>query len=373
MRDLLEQLLEEQRETNRLLRAVLESRASMSALPLQLNGGTKTVAEVIDLYCQEQQARGAWTDKTEFELLGSYSTLKLLCGGAPLADFTRERATSVMMSLSSLPANAAKKPQYRDKSIPELLSMDIPAADRLNPRTVNKVMSRLSTALKWAVRAGHVASNAAEGLQISLKKVKANQDRDVYSQEELEAIYKKTLPWKHTKDFHRFWVPMIGMYSGLRVDEICQLYYEDVHQVDGVWVFDVNAEEDKKTKTESSKRIVPVHSKLLEMGLLLIVSPTSERVFPQLPKRRDGYSQDFSRWWGTWARKNITEEPRKVFHSLRHAVANRLKQAGVQETVISEVLGHTQQSLAMGRYGKDYDVPMLKDAIENLDFLSQIS
>lgn len=43
-----------------------------------------------------------------------------------------------------------------------------------------------------------------------------------------------------------------------------------------------------------------------------------------------------------------------MFHSFRHSLADRLKQAGVQDTLISEILGHTVESVTMGRYGKRY-------------------
>ena len=62
---------------------------------------------------------------------------------------------------------------------------------------------------------------------------------------------------------------ILGMYSGLRLSEKCQLNVEDVKKVYGVLCFDVNDEKDKM-KTKSSPRIVPVHPVLIKLGFCKI-------------------------------------------------------------------------------------------------------
>jgi hypothetical protein len=77
-------------------------------------------------------------------------------------------------------------------------------------------------------------------------------------------------------DVHKFWLPVIGLYSGARVNEICQLNpFTDIGQGEGdAWYFhiteDTEADKDvrKSTKTEAAKRIIPIHSKLVELGFL---------------------------------------------------------------------------------------------------------
>jgi integrase len=53
---------------------------------------------------------------------------------------------------------------------------------------------------------------------------------------------------------------------------------------------------------------------------------------------------------------------------MRHTVADTLKQAGVPEVVISEILGHTHSSITSGRYGKRYQPKVLLDALMKLDY-----
>jgi len=66
------------------------------------------------------------------------------------------------------------------------------------------------------------------------------------------------------------------------------------------------------------------------------------------------YSNGFGNWYRRFNRQYVTDDPKKVFHSMCHTVADTLKQAGVPEVVISEILGHTHSSITSGRYGKRY-------------------
>jgi integrase len=80
----------------------------------------------------------------------------------------------------------------------------------------------------------------------------------------------------NSKMEHRFWLPMIGLFSGGRVNEICQLNPQhDVVQDEnsGIWFFNLTNEESgagvkKSHKNDGSKRRVPIHSKLIECGFL---------------------------------------------------------------------------------------------------------
>ncbi|WP_040578325.1 DUF6538 domain-containing protein [Methylomicrobium album] len=94
-------------------------------------------------------------------------------------------------------------------------------------------------------------------------------------------------------DVHKFWLPVIGLYSGARVNEICQLnpFTDIVHGEGDVWYFhiteDTEADEDvrKSTKTEAAKRVIPIHSKLIDLGFLDYVESLKKarykRLFPQ--------------------------------------------------------------------------------------------
>lgn len=99
------------------------------------------------------------------------------------------------------------------------------------------------------------------------------------------------------KDWKR-WIILIGRYSGMRQNEICQLYHNDVMKVDGVWCFRVdNLNPNQTLKTDSSRRFVPIHSQLLTLGLLDFIKDRKGHLFPELTLHLGSYGHYFSRWF----------------------------------------------------------------------------
>ena len=166
-------------------------------------------------------------------------------------------------------------------------------------------------------------------------------------------------PDVHTGSYS-FWTPVIALFTGARLNEICQLYVDDIRQEEDVWTFDFNENaSDKHLKTKAGKRLVPLHpvlvndlklpeyaQKLREQG--------RERLFPELALRREGYGTTVSKWFARYKKRCGVEgtEKKKDFHSFRHLFANELKQIGVEPAILAELLGHEVPMISMSRYGK---------------------
>jgi integrase len=187
------------------------------------------------------------------------------------------------------------------------------------------------------------------------------------------------------KDAHgrsyQFWLPILALYTGCRLEELAQLYLDDIQQADGVWVIDINNQGDKKIKTPSSLRRIPVHP-FLQSGVNLIGYAEAlkrkgeERLFPELRRRRDGDGMTASKWFARYkTRCGIVENgAKKDFHSFRHTFVNTLKQALVEETMIAELVGHAVDSMTMGRYGKRYTPKiLLEHAVLKLNYPLDLS
>ncbi|HDS8033098.1 TPA: site-specific integrase [Klebsiella pneumoniae subsp. pneumoniae] len=139
-------------------------------------------------------------------------------------------------------------------------------------------------------------------------------------------------------------VTLIGMYSGMRLNEICSLRAANIQEIDGVLCFEVT-----EGKTRSAARIIPVHSLITPLVLSLREKPYNGFLFyrASMIDRADGkrstwHSQRFTRA----KRKALGEEgtERKVFHSLRHQVAQQLDRNQVPEDRIALLLGHERGS-----------------------------
>ncbi len=130
-------------------------------------------------------------------------------------------------------------------------------------------------------------------------------------------------------------------------------------------------------KNKASERLIPLHDKLIEFGFIDFVNKQWKtkvvRLFPDLYYNiNDGYARKAGRWFNEqYLRKKLKiTDPSKTYHSFRHTVADRLKQRGVAESFISELLGHsTGDSMSTGRYGKRYQPMVLMDeAVKRIKF-----
>jgi integrase len=240
----------------------------------------------------------------------------------------------------------------------------------MSVKSVNKHIARLGSLLKYCNDIGMIVNNPASGLKLS-EKQRADQERNVYAPEDIKKIV-CGLPMSVSCP-ERYWIPLIGLYSGLRLNEISQLYVEDVIMLDGCWCFNINADKNKRLKNAASARVIPVHPKLIELGLIQYCENIHKAGHPRLWMNLEwadisGYTNSICKWYQRFNRQHVTEDPKKVFHSMRHTVADTLKQKGVPEVVIAEVLGHTHTSITSGRYGKRYQPKILLDALMQLDY-----
>jgi len=333
-----------------------------------------TIPKLIQMYADERKKAGAWTQKTEQEYLTSLGLLSEILGDIPVSTIDVALARKFKETVMSLPPNIRKDGRYRDKSIEEIVAMKVKTT--MNPSTVNKTINRNSSMLNWAVRNGYMEKNPLLGMHIQSKK-RADEFRDVFSTEDLKKLFqsKAYVEDTHLHSFY-FWIPIIALFTGMRLDEICQLHLDDIRKEDGVYVFDVNDDGERKLKNLSSKRIVPIHDFLVDdLKIIQYVETLRKsgeiRLFPELKKRRDGYGQEVSKWFARYRKRCgiVPERGKKDFHSFRHTLADNLKQAIVETSLLMELLGHSGGSITLDRYGKRYNAKLLKDkVVDQLNF-----
>lgn len=225
--------------------------------------------------------------------------------------------------------------------------------------TRNRYIKKNSAFFKWiATRTDEDIRNPFEGMGV--KETTAPMDRrPAYTLNDLKRLH---IALHGVKDWKR-WIILIGRYSGMRQNEICQLYHNDMMKVDGVWCFRVdNLNPNQTLKTDSSRRFVPIHSQLLTLGLLDFFTDRKGHLFPELALHLGSYGHYFSRWFTRFRGKHGLPE----YHSLRHYAATTFKQNGFPEQFASQVLGHSNATITYNRYGKGIDISSLIALIETL-------
>lgn len=329
----------------------------------------KLLSGLVDDYVEGNESK--WTYKTKLEVIGCLRLVVDVIGDLEVKAIHKQTVHDFKGKLMKLPANMYKC--YPNKTIQEILML--PDIKPMSVNSVNKHIMRLNALLAYAVKEGILTVNCAQGMMLSDKR-RTDEQRKAYSVDELQSIVNNLL--REQTRLERYWIPMIAMYSGLRLDEICQLYTDDVQQLDGVWCFNINDSKDKKLKNDASKRVVPIHPVLISCGLIKYVESVQKEDIPRLWmnlswREADGYSNSFGNWYRRFNREYITQDSCKVFHSFRHTVTDTLKQAGELETVIAELVGHSNGgSETMGRYGKRYQPKVLLEALKKLDYEVEI-
>jgi len=334
--------------------------------------------DMIDSWFQENMRAKRWGVRTIPSYTNQVKLLVRFFGNVPVDSISSKMMGGYKSLLMKLPGGFFKTKRYERIPLSEVQNMETAEGDTLSVSTINGYLGTVSALFEYAVKNEHMSSNPAKGLKLP-KQTRPDEERDPFTVEDLQLIFSSE---RYTTDTHThpycFWLPVLGLYTGCRIEELCQLYVEDVKQTDGLWVLNINDDgNDKRLKNKPSKRLVPLHpvlTDLLNFPLYTkgVKSRGHVRVFPELKKYQHRYSHSASKWFGRFKDQiGITADQgqKKVFHSFRHNLTDHLKQQQVDPFLIDELTGHAIPGETMRRYGKKFSPQvLLKEAILKLDY-----
>ncbi|CAG2140339.1 Tyrosine recombinase XerC [Cupriavidus yeoncheonensis] len=319
-------------------------------------------------YMREQQARGSWTPKTAEALRATFELFVEAVGDRPLNTIDRATMTGFLELLRKLPPNRNKRKEYAGMSLAEIAALEHkPSA----PATINRVIERVSTLFKWCIPQEKygITRNPAEALTI---KDEQTIQRRPHTTQELVALFSsREFQRKRFKHSYTYWLMPMALLTGARLNELCQLSLNDIANIDGVQCISVlDEEEGQRTKNANARRVVPVHSTLIELGLLRHVerlrSAGESRLFPELKPGRDGFGTAASKWFGRYSDRCGVTNPETVFHSFRHWFITAMMNAGVSETVTGEIVGHETGRITSKVYYHGTALNLLQAAVEQV-------
>ncbi|WP_295167620.1 hypothetical protein [uncultured Brevundimonas sp.] len=181
----------------------------------------------------------------------------------------------------------------------------------LSPGSINGYMAKLRALMTFALNEGWIDRNPATGLTV-VDPVRDKDKRLPFSSKQLRLIFDAPVyrgcvddewhfatPGPNRPRRARFWIPLIALYSGMRLNEICQLDVADIRKVEGIDCFWITGETtlnpgDKRLKTASSERLIPIHPRLIAMGFMGFVSERAggKKLFHELPRSKAGSRPD---------------------------------------------------------------------------------
>jgi integrase len=316
-----------------------------------------------------------------------------IMGDISLGELDREVVKDYVTRMQSMPGNLyLMRRKYKISDTHKLIEKALADGQPVMSRdAIGRHIESLGSMLKWAKSERYLLDNPAENILAQSRPTVREQDRrDLFTEDELLRIF--SADWfkngagtpnqygRYTnfRPFH-YWLPLLALYVGGRINELCQLYLADIRvDKNGVAYIDFNLDApdkmmdeealaggDKSLKTVNAIRQVPIHPRLIELGLLKYVDALEaagyDRLFPELKHNKiKGYRAVASKWFNENYFGKVLGFPRdgkKTFHSLRHTFINAVDEFESNERTIAQLVGHVRGSTtAMTTYRKDADV-----------------
>lgn len=330
--------------------------------------------QAIDEYIAENRNAKSWGVTTHDKKLAHLSTLvEVLNGDRQTRSISDQDVLDVKRVIAALPKNRQKMPATRGLSILDAIAVE--RTTKIDAVTLNGYLSTFHSFFDWVVKNKYANENLFKGMKVGTAASKKQPQRKPFKPDALKAMHIE-LTHNHmgmVKSGSHKWATLIAMFTGARLNEICQLEIADVQQENGIWFFNMTDEGDnnKRLKTFASNRKVPIHSQLLEDGLLQyhkeMAQTKATRLFPDYSyEARGGYGRSLGRWFNdVFLVKQHIKTKELVFHSLRHTMITRLAQAGVQEPIYQCIVGHERNGVTQQVYNREgFTLPQVKEAIE---------
>nr|WP_112923095.1 site-specific integrase [Escherichia coli] len=340
---------------------------------------------------------------TDYSTIGdSTSILKNEQGDRP-AVFTQERQPEVTIAdqpaicsfselVSSLLAEKVqtlKSSSYKDLSsslntvsrfLPEDMDLmsrsewlavrDAMLASEVRPSTINKLLTKAKMCLDYGLMNGQLEGrNPIERMKLT-KDIDSR--RRAFTDEELERLlvrveseYQFTRHTAHTTSEARRWASLVSVVTGARSAEVCHLTKRDIVTLDnGLVCIDINEDGDgKSVKNKHSVRLVPLTDGACGLDLKSFLKwvdtqPADGPLFGMTPSA-------YSSWFNSRVLTEALPDAMDVsLHSLRHWLATRMKERGVNLVDAQGILGHSSQSITYDLYGKGHAVGRLAEVLK---------
>ena len=313
-----------------------------------------------------------------------------LHGNVPVREITSRQVREFRDALLVVPTRLSK--QERKLSLPALaaLGRGDPDRPRPNPNSVAKKLRMLQAPINDAAKEERLGPPEAwrdPFAGLTADDPEEDNGKDSFTSDEITALFQALRDDADTSGRQfgpaRHMIPLMMLWSGCRPAEVGQLRVKDVLQDGDRWFFSVNREDGRRVKTRSSIRHVPIHRRLVELGLIAHVEAVKEdrganaALFREAMTGADGRDPiaPFIQWMSRFLRGTvkITDE-RKSFYSLRHSFAASCRLAEIDEETREAIMGHMNDGRVSRRYGRSGNSALphaiLSRAIDKIEYNS---
>lgn len=330
-------------------------------------------SDLFDDFAEYKRGFKKITETTINQNRGYLETVFYLMKNPVLEDITYKHCLTVCKLISKVPLRW--KDRFNNASLLKLVNeVDEKGYETLSTASIRNHLMTFKEFLRFAKKRRYITE--AFEYDIDIPKKEKGKERESFSGSELVKIFNvRTYPNKDDiYHFHRYWIPLIALFTGMRLNEICQLFVGDIQKKKNIYYFNVTDEGEKQhLKNQNSKRKVPVHPKLIELGFIDFVNEQKKNkqqlLFNKLsysPKNK--YNKKMSAWFARYLEEiGITQES-KVFHSFRHLVKQSLRNYGVPKEFQNAICGWSGDDIGEKVYGGEVPIEILYKEICKLKY-----
>ena len=343
-----------------------------SASPVGVSAGALKLSAVVKHFMDKQDKQAPMFKKYQ----GATALLLEVLGDRPVVSLRQKEIDDFFSLLCRLPPRWKDKARQQQKTPVELAAMEWPEC--INTKTFEDgYMAALRPFFRDAARVfgddGWPRTLTTEGIKYTGDRKGGGNRQRAMRQDELKRLFEGPEFAAFASDpaqEHCYWLPLLGLYTGARVNEVCQINPQcDIREEGGIWFLDITdtSETDsrvrKSVKNKPSRRQVPIHSVLLGLGFLDYARRMKEQghalLFPQWPPTRGKASGKAEKWFGallkdTGLRDETPGKRLAGFHCWRSTFLTRADHLDIHKP--GTLTGHSQ-----GETNRDEAV--YKDAI----------
>lgn len=240
----------------------------------------------------------------------------------------------------SMPSNYRKR--YPKAPIKDIPALRRPEHDLMSYANVNKILRHLIQFLRWCEEM-EVIDRAPSSQNLTLRDpVSEKEKRLPFTDDQLRQIF--TSPFMRAQASNHsmfFWCYVIGLYHGLRLNEIAGMDADCISVIGGTPCIEVRIPEEVLERethggTKTMPRTLPMHWVLIELGLPEFGSarPPGAKLFEEARAGADGYaSRDVSDKTRVFLDSLGMPSGGPTFHSLRHCFRDAMTEADLSQDV----------------------------------------
>ncbi len=321
---------------------------------------------------ENDPTRGHLTDSAGKKYILPFAVLREVVGDdKPIGDITRADCASCHELLAALPRNYNKLSEFRGRRLREVAALaKASSATLLSQGSVQVYAHHLSAFFNYAVHKGIIQHNPASRLMAG--QPKETSSKLTFNNDELKGLLAALTGWAVNRRSGRFWAPLVGMFSGMRLGEVLWLHTDDFQKVDGVDVIVLRRTDGRSLKTPGAARIVPIHVELKRLGFMELIEERKRaggRLFPDLPGDNQKHCVDlFQKRFTYMLKQKIGVRKGVSYHSLRHNFRDELRNAGIPIDATRALGGWGRSGGIEERYGQGTRASVLSDWMDKVAY-----